>query len=165
MRLVVVVFPFALLFASCGFDRNLVGKHDEVVNKALSEVSLFSEFKTLYPDSKHFISYIGIRGKPKTWNSKTGLYGRYTLHMAVPVSVDPGNLKVQLTGTPTFHLYEVASIGKAANGNTHISYADTINVSVEQWAKLVSNHGNWNAAGISLKTDKPVAGFRDYWVY
>jgi hypothetical protein len=156
----------SLLLVSCGLQSSdLVWKEDIVVANALAEVELLKEFHTLYPESKHFISNIARTSPPPKWNSIAGLYGRYVVHIQVPIAVHRKELKITIVGEPLFELREVASIVRTSDGRRDASYGENRTLSMQQWATLVANKGDWSSLGISLRKDAPLADFGDYWAW
>jgi hypothetical protein len=164
-QILIGIFCFGL--SGCGkvSDRELVYRQDVLVNNALKDLPLLASFKSRYPHSEHFISYVTGENGRTTWNSKALLFGRYILHMTAPAIIDRKSLKVSLEGEPAFQLREVTSITPLPDGRQQAFYGKTVKFSADDWRRVEASEGDFGVLGIQLKKDKPVPGFTDFVKY
>lgn len=169
MRCIRVMFAVITCLSAFGCthadDREMVKRQDEIVARALEEISLLRAFKKRFPDSQHFISYITGKDGRTTWNSKTALFGRYVLQMRVPANIDRDTLKVRLDAEPTFEIKEVTAINVLPDGREQVSYGKSIIFDAADWKRLDATDEDFAALGIKLKKDQPIEGFSDYSKY
>jgi len=146
-------------------DGEIVKRQDEIVNKALEEIPLLRAFKSRFPDSRHFISYITGKDGSTTWNSKAALFGRYVLQMRVSVNIDRDTFKVRLDSEPAFELKEITAITALPDGRQQVFYGKNITFDADGWKRLEASDGDFETLGIKLKKDQQVEGFSDYSKY
>jgi hypothetical protein len=141
-------------------DQRLISKQDMIVANVLRQEPSARRFNELFPDSRHFISYVTGHYGPPTWNSATKLYGRYKLQMSASLQIDRQQLTATFSSPPTFHLTEVASISRLPDGRDYVTYGGSWELSAEEWQRLVQAKGDFSVLGLSLIRDDPVPGFQ-----
>lgn len=137
--------------------------YEAALSDATNSIPYAADFARLFPRAGAFFSYYtGIAG-PSSFNIQTLLYGRYELHMRVPVTFDAGRRKVKTFGQPEFLFMAISSITNARNGNLYISY-DTENThrfGPGEWDRVVESGANFAAIGYTVVSNSPVPRFQE----
>jgi hypothetical protein len=137
--------------------------YEAALRDATNSIPYAADFARLFPRAGAFFSYYtGIAG-PSSFNIQTLLYGRYELHMRVPVTFDAGRGKVETFGQPEFLFKAISSITSADNGNLYIAY-DTENshrFGPSEWKRVVESGGNFTAIGYTVVSNNPVPRFQE----
>jgi len=86
------------------------------------------------------------------------LYERYKLTMQLPVRFDSERRKVIGYGEPKFYLVEaVSQKGRETSHNP----AGERRFGSAEWRMLVAHGGDFSAIGYLMRTNQPIAGFKD----
>lgn len=150
--LILSLIPLLLLSCQQG------NRADAVIN-GVGELDVAEEFEELFPGSHHFISYYsGTKGDP-TWNSKTGLHGRYVLHVKFRIDFDEWRTHPIRQGEPKFLILELDGI--RPNGYSYTEHQ--LEFSLAEWMELVESGGDFDVIGYPMTKDQPLAGFEDVW--
>jgi hypothetical protein len=129
-----------------------------------TRIGYVAEFDKLFPKSCSYFSYYTGEYGPPTWNSVTGLYGRYILSMEVPVVLTSDRSGIKTFGTPRWHLVEVASTSALENGAFTYWAGDTqMEFGEQEWRKIADKGGDISVLGINAIKDKPVPDFERCW--
>jgi hypothetical protein len=131
---------------------------------ATNSIPFAADFTRLFPHAWTFFSYYTGTVGPSSLNMQTLLYGRYELHMRVPVTFDAARRKVNTFGQPEFLFQAISSITTADNGNLYVSY-DTDNFhrfGSSEWKRVVESGGDFAAVGYTVVSNSPVPRFEEW---
>jgi len=127
------------------------------LSAAQPSAPLVVEFLRLFPHAEVRFRYFTSTGEPG-FDVEVDLHERYELGMQLPVRFDSEGLEVIGYGEPKFHLWEATNVVKRqtsrdpAGGRTFGS---------AEWRTLVAHGGDFSAIGYIMRTNQPIAGFRD----
>ena len=116
-----------------------------------------SEFLRLFPRAEVKYRYFTGTGEPG-FHVDVDLHERYELGMQLPVRFDSSRRNVIGYGEPQFYLWEATNVVRRqtwrdpAGGRTFGS---------EDWRKIFASGGDFGVIGYAMKTNQPVAGFKD----
>ena len=164
----VVFTALALLLPACdpsaSFSAN-TAMYNAAVESGKRDVPVVKEFVTLYPDSKHIISYYMIRGQSPSWSSEVGLYGRYVLTAQMPITLDSSGQRVVGWQPAQFWLRKVSEVRLLSDGRWSISYDRNAEVTFGevQWRELVSARGDIGTLIREVEKSRPLPDFDHAW--
>ena len=174
IRSLVTILIGSLLLSAC--DLQLTRQQADyyaALGNATNLVPVAAEFTHLFPGAEAYFSYYtGDVGLPKL-NLETLLFDRYQLSSQIPVTFAPDRRRLKSFGEPEFLLNEIGEVrlvrkkGRWPDGSPSIATNLTEQIQssrhfgASEWKKIVEAGGDFSAAGISLLTNSPVAGFQD----
>ncbi len=136
--------------------------YDLVIQSGVHGDSYPGEFNRVFPNAVNGISYFtGVVGDPQ-WNSKASLYRRYVLKMQLNIKLDSTRTKIISTGPPILYLYEFTDITFRSNGTPKIQGRQLATLSPDDWRRVFEAHGDFQALGITIETNKPVENFEQH---
>ena len=159
-KLAVLVIAMCVLHAGCRRSGDMAAAEANGVAR-ITEVT---EFVSLYPEARHFITYYsGTKGDPQ-WTSHVGIHGRYVLKMKFKIDFDTTRTQPTRISDPEFSLLEISSIETRAGGGSNIGYGKTQErFGLDKWKELLRTKGDLSVLGIELIPDKPVQNFESVW--
>ncbi len=113
----------------------------------------------------HFISNFGSKVHPPIWNSVTYFYGRYTLALQVPISIDYEKCGLSgATGSAVISVNEVIKVEISTSGDAQAWLKGGIGeLDEKQWKELAVHGGDWSVVRIPIFTNLPaIKGFDEY---
>jgi hypothetical protein len=116
-----------------------------------------SEFVHLFPGTEVNYRYFTSADEPG-FDVEVDLYERYSLTMQLSVRFDSERRKVTGYGDPKFYLLEAAS---QTGRETRYDPGGARQFGSTEWRTLVEHAGDFSAIGYLMRTNQPVAGFRD----
>lgn len=124
-----------------------------------------ADFYSLYPDSRHLITYATGDMGPPTWTSTAGIDGRYILRMEMGVTPNKSLSGFSGGATPQFSLQEISRVSVDSlhrpivvePGNTTLTFG------LSEWKKLVAAKGDLSVLGITEIKDQPIPNFDASW--
>ena len=158
--LVATILSMALGIAGCSDINFDMGRYKGAVKDGFAKIPQACQIEELLGEADHFISYHGTRDIPQQWNTEVYFAGRYCLTMQVVVKVDRNFSRItEVVGEPTFHLNELTSIDRTANGSDSAACGQQWVFTLDDWNKVVKAKGDFSVIGIRLKQHQPVPGF------
>ncbi len=148
----------ALLFREAEKGKVRFAALDAVRNSA----PYVSEFFLLFPGAEVNYRYFAMPDEPGL-DVAVDLHERYELTLQLPVHFDPERRKVIGYGEPHFLISEVQSVSTNTSGIAETTYNPDgeRHFGSNEWHTLVERHGDFSAIGYALRTNQPVAGFKN----
>jgi hypothetical protein len=137
--------------------------HDAVVRDGVETLSVAKEVESLFGATNvdHFISEFG--SKSAIWNSVTYFFGRYTLSLEVPISIDYENCKLnRVTGAAAIQINETIKVEISTSGIAGATEKGQWRLDENKWKRLVNSGGDWSVIGVPILTNSPVKGFNEF---
>jgi hypothetical protein len=121
-----------------------------------------SEFVRLFPGAEVNYRYFTSADEPG-FDVGVDLHERYEFRMQLPVRFDSERRNVIGYGEPQFSIWEVATVTRGPSGIAQESFNPTgeRHFRLAEWRTLVERGGDFSAIGYAMRTNQPVAGFRD----
>jgi len=116
-----------------------------------------SEFVRLFPGAEVNHRYFTTTDEPG-FDVEVDLYERYELTMQLPVQFDSERRKVIGYGEPKFYLKEAT---RQKGRETSYNPSGERRFGSVEWRTLVEHGCDFAAIGYEIRTNQPVAGFRD----
>jgi hypothetical protein len=138
--------------------QRLEARRTAVLASARQAVAFAHEFDQLF-SGVHASASEGRFG----WNYdfEVGLYGRYVIKGAVPLTVDTNTLTVVRAGSPIIYVREIGRI-IASPGDVGGYATFTTNqaqLGAVEWRKLIDSHGDFSVVGYPMVTNMPLPHF------
>jgi hypothetical protein len=137
--------------------------HDAVVRDGVATLTVAKEIESLFGATNvdHFISKFG--SKSAIWNSVTYFFGRYTLSLRVPISIDYDNCKVNgVTDAAAIQINETIKVEISTSGIAGATEKGQWRLDENKWKRLVNSGGDWSVVGVAILTNSPVKGFDEF---
>ncbi|WP_428307641.1 hypothetical protein [Lacipirellula sp.] len=141
-------------------DRIAAGTRD------LADVRQFLE---LFPHAEHAIVQSKHDFPPggwqlvQEWISRTSLFDRYVLWLAIPVEFTAEGTASELD-RPAIYVTEVEKVVKGRQEQGGPKWECGFGqIEEDDWLELVQVRGDFDAAGADLTKDDPVEGFATFW--
>jgi hypothetical protein len=154
--IVAVLGTFTLHPMVAGF----LGGYKASIETGQTDLPVVAQFRDVYPNAQHFISYYtGSRGPP-TWRSEVYLHGRYELTLQMKIGFNLFRRRVHKIGEPQFQLLEIESVTQETGRGVEIRYGDThVEFGQSEWDSLLRANGDLRVLGIEPRLNDPVPGF------
>jgi len=159
-KLALLVIATCVIHAGCRSSGDIAAAEANGVAR-IAEVT---EFVSLYPEARHFITYYsGTKGDPQ-WTSHVGIHGRYVLEMKFKIDFDTTRTQPTRISEPEFLLLEISYLETIAGGGSNIGYGMTQEkFGLDKWRELLRIKGDLSVLGIELILDKPIPNFESVW--